>query len=520
MGLAQRLAIRQGQSLVMTPQLSLSIKLLAMSSVELSNFVDEQLEKNPFLEPDQSIPNGREEQSVGMDADARNDSAPDFSHREFSENLGLGANTKGLEADLGTSLENAFPDEKRLDDLSRKERSANDIAAEPTHRGREMSTGALGGDYTDIASRTAAPIDLPGHLCAQLALVPCDPTILLIAKSVANSLDDNGYLDTPVDTLAERLNVPLQAVDEALMLVQSLEPAGIAARSLQECLALQLKALDRLDPAMQTLLDNLNLLAKRDFDALKRICKLSMGDLIDAAREIKALDPKPGAVFTTGNAEHVIPDVFVTPTPEGGWNVELNTDVLPRVLVNNRYAVEIKPSIANEKDRQFVTDCLQDANWLTKSLDQRAQTILKVSREIVKQQDAFLLHGVRQLKPLTLKTVADAIDMHESSVSRVTTEKYIMTPRGLFSMKYFFTTAINATGEDESHSAEAVRDQIKDMIARETSTAVLSDDAIVAALRASGIDIARRTIAKYRDAMRIPSSVQRRREKRALESAK
>jgi len=509
----------------MTPQLSLSIKLLAMSSIELSNFVDEQLEKNPFLEPDTAPSNGREESSVSLQPDGASAGAELLSSQEFSEKMGLGSSIEGLESDLGTSLDNAFPEEKQLDSLSRKETTDAQIAAEPTHRGRELSTGVLGAETNDITGRTPAPVDLASHLSGQLALVPTDETMLLIAKSIIHSLDDNGYLETTTDVLAERLGVPLEAVNQALSLVHSLEPAGIAARSLQECLALQLAALNRLDPAMQALLDNLALLAKRDFDTLKKVCGLSMGDMIDAAREIRALDPKPGALFSTGNAEHIVPDVFVTPTPEGGWNVELNSDVLPRVLVNNRYAVSIKPSIANEKDRQFITDCLQDANWLTKSLDQRAQTILKVSREIVKQQDAFLLHGVRQLKPLTLKMVADAIDMHESSVSRVTTEKYIMTPRGLFSMKYFFTTAINAvktTGgaEDDSHSAEAVRDQIRDMIARESSSAVLSDDAIVAALRASGIDIARRTIAKYRDAMRIPSSVQRRREKRALEAAK
>ncbi|MBY5461165.1 RNA polymerase sigma-54 factor, partial [Rhizobium leguminosarum] len=236
-------------------------------------------------------------------------------------------------------------------------------------------------------------------------------------------------------------------------------------------------------------------------------------DLLDMLGEIRQLNPKPGSGFEAGVSEAIMPDVVVRASSDGGWLVELNPDTLPRVLVNQSYFSRVTK---NGEDHAFLSDCLQSANWLTRSLDQRAKTIMKVASEIVRQQDAFLLHGVDHLRPLNLKTVAEAIKMHESTVSRVTSNKYMLTPRGLFELKYFFTVSISAVAGGDSHSAEAVRHKIRALILQESPEAVLSDDDIVEMLKKGGVDLARRTVAKYREAMNIASSVQRRREKRAL----
>jgi RNA polymerase sigma-54 factor len=248
---------------------------------------------------------------------------------------------------------------------------------------------------------------------------------------------------------------------------------------------------------------------------LRRVCGVSEEDLIDMIAEIRSLNPKPGLAFGSTLVQPIVPDVFVRPAPDGTWQVELNSDTLPKVLINQRYYTQVSKSAHNDKDKSYLADCLQTATWLVRALDQRAKTILKVSSEIVRQQDAFFAKGVQYLRPLNLKTVADAIGMHESTVSRVTANKYMATPRGIFELKYFFTSSIAASDGGEAHSAEAVRHRIRQLIDAETVSDVLSDDTIVEKLRGAGIDIARRTVAKYREAMRIPSSVQRRREKQA-----
>jgi RNA polymerase sigma-54 factor len=294
-------------------------------------------------------------------------------------------------------------------------------------------------------------------------------------------------------------------------MTQSFEPAGVMARDLGECLALQLREKDRLDPAMATLLDNLERLARHEYDALKSLCGVDNEDLDDMISEIRELTPKPGMAFGHDSARAVEPDVFIRQAPDGSWQVELNSETLPRVLVNNRYYNEIHTAARTENEKSFITECSQNASWLVKSLDQRARTILKVASEIVRQQDMFLANGVAYLRPLNLKTVADAIGMHESTVSRVTSNKFVSTPRGMFELKYFFTSAIPSAGGGEAHSAEAVRHRIKTLIGQETLADVLSDDKLVDLLRDEGIEIARRTVAKYREALNIPSSVQRRR---------
>ncbi len=510
MGLSQKLSMRQGQSLVMTPQLTQSIKLLAMSNVELNAFVESEVEKNPLLEISSESPHERETHAAVATSE---------SGEPISLSLGeeLDTSAAQLAENLGTSVENTFPDEPDYTpdpSAGLMETARNDVATAPN--GLQMSSGISSSDAS-IADYTAQEETLHDHLLHQLALSAASAPVALIVRDLISQLDNAGYLQIDMEELCARLGATDAVARQAVALLQSFEPVGIGARNLAECLRLQLADRDRLDPAIDCLLDNLNLLAKRDFVTLKSRTGLDVEDLHDALVEIQALDPKPGHAFAGSNSQYVVADVLVSQTPDLGWRIELNSETLPKVLINNTYVSQLSTKLTGSDDKTFLHECTQSANWLTKSLDQRAQTILKVAREIVKQQDAFLVHGVQKLRPLTLKAVADAIEMHESSVSRVTSNKYMMTPRGIFELKYFFTTSIASTDKGDGHSAEAVRDRIKSLIDAESPGAILSDDAIVEALKTSGIDIARRTIAKYREAMNIPSSVQRRREKRTAQ---
>jgi RNA polymerase sigma-54 factor len=356
---------------------------------------------------------------------------------------------------------------------------------------------------------------LADHLARQLALTVADPARRMIGQYLIDLVDDAGYLTGDLALVAEKLGAPLSEVDAVLAILQSFDPAGVGARDLTECLAIQLKERDRFDPAMQALVAHLDLLAKRDLAALRRICRVGEEDLSDMIGEIRKLNPKPGLAFGSAHVQPIVPDVFVRPGPHGGFTVELNSDTLPKVLVNQTYHAELAKTAKNEKEKTYLANCLQNATWLLRALDQRAKTILKVSTEIVRQQDAFFVQGVQHLRPLNLKTIADAIGMHESTVSRVTANKYMATNRGIFELKYFFTSAIASADGGEAHSAEAVRHRIRQLIDAESPHHVLSDDTIVEKLHEAGIDIARRTVAKYREAMRIASSVQRRREKQA-----
>ena len=309
----------------------------------------------------------------------------------------------------------------------------------------------------------------------------------------------------------------IDTVEAVLCSLQGFEPPGLFARSLSECLAIQLRRKNRFDPAMQALVENLDLLARRDFKTLKRLCGVEEADLLDMLAEIQALDPKPGNRFDGANVQTIVADAIVRQDSSRGWTVELNPETLPRVLVDHVYFRQVSAGVGHsETDRDYLAECMKNANWLTRSLDQRAKTILKVASEIVLRQSAFLEKGVEHLRPLTLKSVADAIGMHESTVSRVTSNKYMATPRGIFELKFFFTASIAASGDGDSHSSEAVRHRIRQMIEAESAEKVLSDDIIVRNLNTEGVEIARRTVAKYREAMHIASSVQRRREKRAL----
>ncbi|HVY56595.1 MAG TPA: RNA polymerase factor sigma-54, partial [Xanthobacteraceae bacterium] len=386
---------------------------------------------------------------------------------------------------------------------------------EPAGYSEWAGVGAGGrpdGDY-NLESFVSAETTLADHLAGQLLLAVADPARRLIGQHLIDLVDESGYLAGDPALVAERLGAPISEVEAVLRILQTFDPPGVCARNLTECLAIQLRERDRLDPAMRALLDNLQLLARRELAALKKICGVGDEDMADMIAEIRRLDPKPGSRFGSAPVQPIVPDVFVRPGPDGGWLVELNSDTLPKVLVNQSYYASVSRTVKNDAEKSYLADCMQTATWLVRALDQRAKTILKVATEIVRQQDAFLTHGVQHLRPLNLKTVADAIAMHESTVSRVTANKYMATSRGTFELKYFFTSAIAASDGGEAHSAEAVRHRIRQLIDAESAHDVLSDDTIVEKLREAGIDIARRTVAKYREAMRIPSSVQRRREK-------
>jgi RNA polymerase sigma-54 factor len=348
-----------------------------------------------------------------------------------------------------------------------------------------------------------------------MALAISNPAGRMIGQYLIDMVDEAGYLTGDLESVAEKLGARRSDVELVLAVLQTFDPSGVCARNLTECLGIQLKERDRYDPAMRALVEHLDLLAKRDLAGLRRLCGVNDEDLVDMIAEIRTLNPKPGLAFGSTMVQPIVPDVFVRAAPDGTWQVELNSDTLPKVLINQRYYTQVSKTSRNDKEKAYIADCLQTATWLVRALDQRAKTILKVSSEIVRQQDGFFAKGVQYLRPLNLKTVADAIGMHESTVSRVTANKYMATSRGIFELKYFFTSAIAAADGGEAHSAEAVRHRIRRLIEDESTEDVLSDDTIVEKLRDVGIDIARRTVAKYREAMRIPSSVQRRREKQA-----
>jgi RNA polymerase sigma-54 factor len=490
MALGQRLEIRQGQSLVMTPQLQQAIKLLQLSNLELADYVEQELEKNPLLERDEreQVPNEERAAETAETAKEGEGLDAELSREDFSKS-----------EDLDSEREDKHPE----DDAPQG--SLSDWTT--------LKSGPKGdgGDENSLERALSSDVSLKDHLENQLTIAALDPERRLIGVTLIDAIDEAGYLRADIDEIATRLGIARDAVEEVLRVVQGFEPTGVGARDLAECLALQLREQDRCDPVMEKFLAHLDLVAKRDFSGLSQICGVDAEDIADMLAEIRALTPKPGLAFGTEPVQPVVPDVFVREGTDGAWHIELNSDTLPRLLVNARYCAKITAKARDKESKAYVTDCLNNANWLVKSLDQRARTILKVSMEIVRQQDSFLTYGVRHLRPLNLRTIADAITMHESTVSRVTSNKYIATPRGIFELKYFFTAAIQAVNGAEAHSAEAVRDRIKEMIDREKASEILSDDRIVTMLTADGVNIARRTVAKYREALRIPSSVERRR---------
>jgi RNA polymerase sigma-54 factor len=484
---------------VITPQLQQAIKLLQLTNLELEAYVEAELERNPLLQRDErdADPEPEPVKAETPTADYSVDSVPD------------GA----AQADMDAGPTDLSPGERDSGDGDGGEGAGQ--AGGQVDWSRAGSGGSFEGD-DDMEGRLTRARTLSEHLHDQLAVARLNEAERVVAAVLIDAVDDGGYLRADLEEISLRLGCDQALTEKVLVALQGFEPTGVFARDVRECLALQLKDRDRLDPAMEALLDNLELLARRDLGALRKVCGVDDDDIREMIAELKALTPRPGAAFGGEPSQPVTPDVFVREGTGGLWLVELNTDTLPRVLVDKRYHARISGGARSEADKTFVSDCLANANWLVKSLDQRARTILKVSSEIVRQQDGFLAYGVEHLRPLNLKTVADAIGMHESTVSRVTSNKYISTPRGVFELKFFFTSSIASSSGGEAHSAESVRHKIRQLIdAEKADTDVHSDDAIVDILKEAGVDIARRTVAKYREAMRIPSSVERRRMLRA-----
>ena len=504
MVLTPKLELRQGQQLVMTPQLQQAIRLLQLSNIELCVFVETELERNPLLERDEAATPEPPEEAARVNGSAdRDEGGEDDGNGAWegeSDNLPVAVN--GHSAGEANGAAPGGYEANR----EQSSQSAWATVRPSTHNGS--------GESANLEEFVPAGRSLADHLTEQLHMAVPGQVERLIGVHLIHMLDEAGYLQGSLEDLAAKLGASTALVESVLATLQGFDPPGVFARDLAECLALQLKDRNRYDPQIAKVLQNLELLGKHDLAALKRVVGVDADELLEMITEIRALNPKPGLKLGSVQIQPVLPDVLVRPGRNGSWLVELNNDTLPRVLVNRSYYAEVTKTTRSIADKGYLLDCLQSANWLVKSLDQRARTILRVAEEIVRQQDGFLMHGIEHLKPLNLRTVADAISMHESTVSRVTSNKYMSTPRGMFELKYFFTSAISsASGTGEAHSSEAVRHRIRQLIDAEVPHSVLSDDKLVECLKRDGIDIARRTVAKYREALRIPSSVQRRREK-------
>ncbi len=503
MSVSLRLDLRQSQSLVMTPQLQQAIKLLQLGNLELAAYVQQELEQNPFLERKDEPGDGAGEPpsattTAGDDGAGTLSGTPDF----VTEDGASGEGWSGSGEDGWNDGEGNVP----LPGVG-VEHVADGFAY--TGRGGSM---AFDDEGDSLENRATRPKTLQEHLIEQMVLDLTDGQERLIAHHLIEMVDEAGYFRGELEDVAAQLGCGLEATEEVLVRLQRLDPPGVCARSLEECLALQLRELDRLDPAMEVLLDHLDALARADVAQLHKLCGVLPDDMPEMIAELKALNPKPGQGFTELPIDAVVPDIFVLPVA-GGWRVELNTATLPKLIVNNDYHTIVRKSVGNEAAREYVAERYQAANWLIKALDQRARTVLRVAEAVVERQAGFLTHGVAHLKPLVLRDIAAAIEMHESTVSRATADKFVATPRGNYPFKYFFSNALPAADGEGGHAAEAIRQRIRELIDDEPPDKVLSDDQIVTLLRANGVSIARRTVAKYRESLSIPSSVQRRREK-------
>ncbi|MEQ8665010.1 MAG: RNA polymerase factor sigma-54 [Rhodospirillales bacterium] len=503
--ISQRLEQRLGQSLVMTPQLQQAIKLLQMSNLDVAEFVESELEKNPLLEVEEGGPDD------GLDeTDHAAQQGDDDGEWEAEVSDGAALDDVNFDQKPGDV---DIPDEAAYDtDYENIYNTADSGAA---GSGTASSSGGFDSDLPDLEERYSGGISLRDHLDEQIMIEILDNAERLIASYMVECLDDAGYLSTSLEEIADTLDCSVELVGKVLVKVQQLDPAGLFARDLAECLALQLKEKNRYDPAIAVVLSNLDLVAAREFTKLAKLSGVDTDDVADMVAEIKALDPKPATSFNFEPVQPIRPDVLMRRHPSGGWIIDLNPETLPRVLVNNAYHARIRKEVRNREERDYIAEQLQSANWLVKALHQRATTILKVATEIISQQDAFFRHGIQHLRPLVLRDIAEAVEMHESTISRVTANKYMATPRGIFELKYFFTSAINSSTGGDSISAESVRQRIRELIDAEDPGKILSDDKIAAILKKEGMDVARRTVAKYRESLGLGSSVERRRAKSA-----
>lgn len=509
MALTPRLDIKQSQSLVLTPQLQQAIKMLQLSSTELVEFVADEVAQNPLLEYSESAPersDREKENSATKEETSSNEEETKTTDDFLQEHSPVSAERDTpLDTDYSEMYDDSVSDQ--IGTLPEQNLGLN---------GSNMITGGSGSfDFTDtvVEQKQSDTLSLKLHLEEQLVLLNAAPYEKIIIQYLIGLMDEAGYITEETHLIAERCGCNEDDIERIFKIAQTMEPLGVFARSLSECLRIQQIQADRYDPAMEIFLDNLEMLGERKFSELRKLCNVSKEDFLDMVEEVKSLNPKPGLEFGEEVVFTVVPDVFVKKSPKGKWFVELNNDTLPKVLVNNRYLKEVGSETIKKEDKDYIDECVSKANWLVKALDQRANTILKVSSELVRLQKKFLNEGIQYLAPINLKTIAEAIEMHESTVSRVTANKYISTPRGIFEMKFFFTTAIGSLDSDNQHSSRSIKYKIKQLIDEEDPKKILSDDKIVEMIRAEGIDIARRTVAKYRESLEIPSSIIRRRMK-------
>lgn len=490
MSLGPRLDLRTSQTLVISPQLQAAIKLLTLSNLELANELAAELERNPLLEMAEEGADGIPDAGTAPAEAPAPEADPD---------------SAGMDTDLAAG-EGAHSAE----DLDM------DLVAERFHHDSIADSGAPAEPGEDFSFDQVAADDITLAEFLERQALQLGGADQPLALHLISLIDEAGYLTEPLERIADRLGIDAGEVERVLKLVQTFEPTGVGARSLAECIALQAIEADRYDPCMAALIANLELVARGDLAQLRRLCQVDAEDLADMLRELRSYNPKPGLLYGGGRTVPVVPDVFVRRVGRKGWAVELNAGTLPRLIVNRQYQARIsarstRSGPASRPERQFLDSCLSQAQWLMKALDQRATTIMKVAVALVEEQQAFFEHGVAHLKPLTLRQIADQIEMHESTVSRVTSNKYLACDRGVFELKYFFTNAIQSSDGGVDASAEAVRQRLKALIEGEEPLKPLSDDKLVELLKKDGHDLARRTVTKYREAMGIPSSFDRRR---------
>jgi len=470
------LSIKQSQSMVMTPQLQHAIKILQLSSVELAPYVEQQIQENPFLESPES-------EVVEVSEDGSSESADDNKEEYQWDDEQISPAIYDSDTQIYSGV------------------------------GKGSSSDFSESEY-GIEQISSPEVTLREHVIDQINIAVKDPIQKIIAVYMTDMLDENGYLSGDISSISQMLKCDVKDVEDTLSILHGFEPAGVFARDIAECLSLQLKEIDRFDPVMQVFINNLELFAKRDLKGLKRACKVDEEDLLQMCEEVKSLNPRPGSSFSTENVQVLYPDIFLKRGLKGTWVIELNNEVLPKVLINRKYYSEVEKQMKNKGDKKFLSEKYSNANWLIKSLDQRANTILKVATELVTQQDEFFKKGIHFLKPLVLGDIAQQIEMHESTVSRVINGKYIATHMGIYELKYFFSSSVGSTDGQDDVSSKRIKFMIKEMIDNEQVTAVLSDAKISSILKSKGINVARRTVMKYREAMGVASSVQRRADKK------
>ena len=481
MKINQQLKIKQNQSIVMTPQLQQAIKLLQLTNIELAEYVENAKLENPFIKEDLTIKK--------METNEQKTS-------DVLENTKQNEDPLKINSDL--EMSNSFDTH-----ISERSFEKNNTTIKNNFENKNTFLSEV------IENTVSNKISLKEYLTNQITL-SFEKKDQSVAISLIDYLHPSGWLIHPVEEIAEELNKPMNYIEEIIEQLQSLEPIGIFAKNLSECLKIQLKEKGILNKTYQVLIDNLTLITKGKIKTLSKLCEIENDKIIQMVNIIKTLNPKPAENFNDEPLRISEPDIIVTKTNKG-WKIDLNKSTLPTIDLDEDYINEISNLNLGGDDNEFTANKIGEAKWLQKAVDQRNKTILKVSSVILQKQIGFFKHGLSHMKPLILKDVADAIGMHESTVSRVTNSKLILTDWGLLSLKEFFSAAIPSSEESDKHAASAVREALKKLISTEVSSKPLSDEKIADVLSNQGIDVARRTVAKYRDMLSIPSSAERKR---------